>query len=87
MYMYMHTTCTVHAADLQQYRGIWTGHARTRLALHNIQCVALFNGTDFLTAVELIMTVCALKGDVDIKSLNKVSLYWCICVMEYRHNN
>ena len=49
--MYTHTTCTVHAPeDLQQYRGIWTGHARTRLALHNIQCVALFNGTDFPTA-------------------------------------
>ena len=51
IYMYTHTTCVVHAPeDLQQYRGIWTGHARTRLALHNIQCVALFNGTDFLTA-------------------------------------
>ena len=56
MYMYMyiqyiHVHVHVHASeDLQQYRGIWIGHARTRLALHNIQCVALFNGTDFPTA-------------------------------------
>ena len=67
MHIRMHTTCTVHVPeDLQQHRGIWTGHARTRLALHNIQCVALFNGTDFPSAEELIMTVCALKGDVDM---------------------
>ena len=55
MHIRMHTTCTVHAPEgLQQYRGIWTGHARTRLAL---QCVALFSGTDFPTAVELIIGV------------------------------
>ena len=60
----MYSTCSRRSPAVQ---GDLDWSCRTRLALHNIQCVALFNVTDldFPTAGELIMTACALKHEVD----------------------